>query len=126
MERFGIMGGGTTMRTGAPEFGERFRIDGGDGDQAFFSQPQILRLTEAAWFPSRVRRGEALLFVVEGGQNSGEYIALTTRVMASLVDQIRDHGWASGVVHRIRNPTPSFDGSERDADPIGMAFIERL
>jgi hypothetical protein len=114
------------MKTGAPTFGELFRIEGGDGDPTFFSKPQILRLTDAAWFPNRVLRGDALLFVVEGGQNAGEYIAVTTRVIASLVDQISDQGWASGVVHKIRNPTSSFDGSERDAFPIGMAFIERM
>jgi hypothetical protein len=106
--------------------GQQFVMDGGDGDQSFFSERKMMRLTTAAWFPGHVRRGPAMLLVVEGGKHDGEYVALTTRVLASLDDQLTERNWASVVVHRIKNPTPSFDGSEKDAYPIGMSFVEKI
>jgi hypothetical protein len=116
----------TTLKPGALKLGEHFVIPGGDGDQKFFLEPRFLRLTEASWFPGQVRRGEALLFVIDEGDHAGQFVALTTKTMARLQDQISEYGWASVVVHLIRNPTASFDGNEKDAAPIGMAFVERV
>lgn len=113
-------------RIGPLEIGELCEIPGGDGEPDFFIIPRRIRLTEADWFPGRLIRGEALLFLVEGGgKYGGKYVALTTRVLAPLRDQLVSYGNASVVVHLINNPTSSFDGSERDADPFGMAVVVR-
>jgi len=108
------------------EAGEQFFIPSGDGDARFFSEPLGLRLVEAEWFPGRVARGEAILFLVEGGNYSGQYLALTSKAVMGLREQIVRYGYAGVVVHRITNPTASFDGSEKDAFPIGMAFVWRM
>ena len=121
-----LVSGCMTNQTGRLEIGDRFLIDTGDGDPMFFGAPLTLRLTEAPWFPGHVLRGKALLFVIEGGRYSGEYVALTSRVLAGLEDHLMEHGWASVVVHRITNPTTSFDGGGEDADPIGMAAVRSI
>jgi hypothetical protein len=113
------LAGCTTMKSN-----ELFRIDGGDGDQNFFGTPLILERTQTRWFHGKVLRGEAMLFIVVGGKFAGEYVALTSRTMDKLDDQLSRYGWASVVVHRIRNPTTTFNGSEEDADPVGMSFVE--
>ena len=110
-----------------PAIGQRFRILGGDGDQHFFSNAGIMRLTEADWFPGRVGEfGRAILFVIETGPFAGEYIALTSRVRMSLEDQIVRHGHVSAVVHRISNPAATFDGGAKDSLAIGMAAVDRI
>jgi hypothetical protein len=58
----------------------RFRVDGGDGDQRYFSSPLDMVLTEANWFPHEVPEfGEALLFTVVGGVHDSEYIVVTRK-----------------------------------------------
>jgi hypothetical protein len=113
------------LQAGAPKLGERFVIPQGDGNE-FFSEPRSLRLAEATWFPGRVPRGDALLFVVEEGVYAGQYVALTTRTLADLKSQISKFGWASVIVHLIRNPTSTFAGDEQSAVAIGMAWVKRL
>ncbi len=105
------------------DVGQRFRLNTGDGDAEFFSEPMILEVASAPWFPGRVLRGEAKLLRIAGGKFAGEYIAVTTRVREPLDGQVRRQGNASVVIHRILNPTSTFDGSEKDASPIGMAFV---
>lgn len=102
-----------------------YKIDGGDGDQSYFSAPLILELAVEAWFNGELRRGDAELFRVKHGQHKGTYVALTSRVLESIESQLERHNIASVVVHIIRNPTASFDGSDKDADPIGMSAVER-
>lgn len=92
----------------------------------FFSKPRNIRLTEADWFPGRVRRGEALLFIVEDDEYRGEYIALTPRGPAHLGEVLAAYKLASVVVHRIKNPTATFNGDKEDAFPIGMGAAKRL
>lgn len=113
-------------KQGIPALGERFMVDGGDGDQSFFGEPKVLRLIEADWFPGRLLFGEALLFVVDEGPLAGTYVALTARGMSSLAKNLTELGWSSVVVHLIRNPTESFDAGGEDADAIGMSYVERL
>lgn len=108
------------------EVGQLFCIAGGDGDPKFFSEPKILKLVDAPWFRGRVLRGEGLLFQIEGGVHAGDYVVVTSRTLAPIEAHIAKYGWASVVVHKITNPTTSFDGNEMDAEPVGMAFIERL
>lgn len=102
-----------------------YKIGGGDGDQSYFSAPLILELAEEAWFDGEVRRGDASLFRVKHGQHKGTYVALTSRVLESIERQLERQNIASVVVHIIRNPTASFDGSDKDAEPIGMSVFER-
>ena len=120
-----LLGACMPPRPSVLKIGDRFRIDTGDGDQQFFSEPKDLRLTDAAWFSRQLPRGEALLFIVENGPYSGKYVAVTSRVVEGLEDQIASRGVASVVVHLVSNPTSSFDGSTKDAFPIGMAAIWR-
>jgi hypothetical protein len=116
-----------TANPGTPRIGDRFRIEGGDGDQTIVGASLILRLTGAEWFsasiPGYPERGEALLFVVNDGALSGEYIALTSRTTRSLRHQFETQGWASTVVHWFTEPGqgPSFG-----LKTPGMAFVERL
>ncbi|MDX5365616.1 MAG: hypothetical protein LPK88_04240 [Alphaproteobacteria bacterium] len=117
----------TKMKTGSLETGQRFRIIGGDGDPAFFSKPRDIRLTETDWFPGHVQLGDALLFVVDDTEYAGRYVALTSHTLARLPQHLSQYGWASVVVHDIRNPSHSFDGDNSDdAFAIGMGVVERV
>jgi len=102
-----------------------YKIDGGDGDQFYFSTLLILELTAEAWFDGKVRRGDAELFRVKEGQHEGTYIALTSRVLESIESQLDRQNIASVIVQVIKNPTTTFEGSDRDATPVGMSFVER-
>ena len=65
---------------GTVKLSGRFRIDGGDGDQSYFSAPLNMVLADASWFPYEVPEfGEALLFTIDGGLHDGEYIVVTAR-----------------------------------------------
>lgn len=114
------------MKTRSLETGQLFQIIGGDGDPGFFSKPRNIRLTETDWFPGRVRRGEALLFLLEDDEYGGDYVALTPRGPAHLGEVLAEYKLASVVVHQIRNPTSSFSGDEEDAFPVGMGVAKRL
>lgn len=103
-----------------------YKIEGGDGDQNYFSSALILEPAEEAWFGGEVRRGDAMLFLVKKGEHEGTYIALTSRGLDSTESQLERRNIASVIVHIIKNPSTTFDGSERDADPIGMSVLERL
>ena len=102
---------------------ERFRIEGGDGDPEFFAEPIVLRPISAPWFPGKIGEwyGDAMLFMAEGGRYEGEHIALTPRTVGRLDAQFATNGWASVIVHRITNPSESFDGSAKDVRSVGMA-----
>lgn len=114
----------TTTKLDAPAIGHRFRFDQGDGDQRFLGVPKPLRLVDADWFPGTIPGfGEAMLFVIEDGEFAGEYVAITTRVQGSLVAQFVKSGTASAVVHRVRNPTASYEETRDEFDPSGMAPV---
>ena len=102
-----------------------YYIDGGDGDQLWFGSKLNLKVVTADWFIGELRRGEAHLFQVIDGQFSGQYIAITSRVLAPINAQLEDCNFASVVVHEIRNPSDSFDAFGQDAHAIGMAVIYR-
>ncbi len=103
---------------------ERFRIEGGDGDQEFFSEKRILKQGQAPWFHERFGEwyGDAMLFVTEGGAHDGEYVVLTPRTIGNLREKFARDGWASVVVHRIINPTIPFDVT-KSAKSIGMGVV---
>jgi hypothetical protein len=106
--------------------GEKFWIDRGDGDQNYFSAPIGVVLTEASWFPPDLRNfGEALLFVVEGGTHSGEYIAATSNGYG-LREKLSVHGYSTAIIWRIANSTPTYDqANSRDLENIGMSIVWR-
>jgi len=100
-----------------------FKIDGGGGDQNFFGQQILLRRVDEGWFPKEIPgRGPALLLQVVGGKFANDFVGVTSRIVTPLEEQLHSGG-ASVVVHRMSNPGPSFDPN-RDADAIGMSFIE--
>ena len=100
-------------------------IDGGDGDQSFFASRHRLKMVSEDWFPGHLPRGAAILFkIVNDGEYSGRYVATTSRVQSSIESQLNDDGVASVIVHLIKNPSHSFDGTSKDAYPVGMSVLE--
>lgn len=103
-----------------------YKIDGGDGDQQFFSEELLLERTDTDWFPGRVKRGEAQLYRIVKGKFIDKYLIVTSRVHSSIDEQMSSRGIASVVVQIVNNPTKSFDGSDRDAFPFGMSVLEKV
>lgn len=103
---------------------ERVRIEGGDGDQLFFLEHFNLKPATASWFPQKLGEwpGDALLFVTEGGLCDGDYVALTPRGGGQLQEMLDVSGYASVIVHKITNPTASFDPG-KDELAVGMAMV---
>ncbi|HMI20791.1 MAG TPA: hypothetical protein VK533_14740 [Sphingomonas sp.] len=108
------------------EIGSTFKIDGGDGDQDFFPSPMIARRVSEPWFGGTLPRGQAYLLQLANGKHIGEYVAVTSRQVASLSDQLANGPWASVVVHRILQPGEGFSPTVEAAPAIGMAIIEAL
>jgi hypothetical protein len=104
----------------------QFRFDGGDGDQSYFSETFLADLVIEPWFPSTIERGPAYLVKVKTGSHRGEYLALTSRMVASLEEQLRVRDYLSVVVHQVRDPGPGFVASADRLPAIGMAAIEAL
>lgn len=104
---------------------EILNIDGGDGDRRFLGERLQLKSVDEPWFPSEIAGREAHLFRAVGGRWHGEYFALTSRLTASLLEQIRDMNGASVVLHKIWNPGPTFDpNNPKDEYAAGMAWAE--
>jgi hypothetical protein len=104
----------------------RFLFEGGDGDQSYFSKSFIAERVFEPWFPDVIERGSAYLLKVLTGPHQDEYLAITSRVVASLEDQIAIRNYISVVVHTLRNPGPGFVASPENLFAIGMAAIEVL
>lgn len=106
--------------------GARFRMDGGDGDQAYFGQPMSLKVVREPWFPERLPRGQAYLLLAETGPFAGQYFAITSRQTNSIEEQLARSSFVSVVVHHITRPGPAFQVTNLDdAEAIGMAVIVR-
>lgn len=101
-------------------------INGGDGDQSYFSEPMFLQDAAADWFSASVLQGEGKLLVATRGKQAGRYFIVTARGSQSVQVQLETDACASVVVHLVTNPTASFDGSGRDAVAIGMSVLEYL
>jgi len=103
-----------------------FRFDGGDGDQSYFCKTFIAERVFEQWFPSIIQRGPAYLVKIKNGSHRDEYLALTSRMAASLEDQLKARNYLSVVVHRVCDPGPGFIASAERLPAIGMAAIEVL
>lgn len=106
--------------------GTRFRFAGGDGDQSYFAEPFLTERVIEPWFPSNIERGPAYLVKVLTGAHRGEYLALTSRVLATLEEQSATRGYLSVVVHVVCDPGPGFVASPERLPAIGMAAVEVL
>lgn len=102
----------------------RLLIDGGDGDQTYFSNPLTLESETCAWFDADTPRGAALLFKITSGKHRGEYVALTSRVKAGLEDQLKTQGSASVIVNVIRQVGSEYRPTLENLDAVGMAFAD--
>ena len=103
---------------------QAYVIDGGDGDQTYFSEPIHLQDATADWFGGRVFLGEGKLLVAMRGKQAGRYFVVTARGSRSVEAQLEGDGNASVIVHVVTNPTASFDGSTKDAVALGMSVLE--
>tara|TARA_R110002051_G_C8362772_1_gene442175 strand:- start:68 stop:424 length:357 start_codon:yes stop_codon:yes gene_type:complete len=105
---------------------KKYVIDGGDGDQTYFSEPIFLEKVQADWFEGQVRFGDGMLLRATRGKHAGVYFVVTSRLTDSLASQLDGNSAASVIVHVVANPTKSFDGGTKDAYPFGMTFLEPL
>lgn len=104
---------------------QTYLIDGGDGDQTYFSEPIHLQDAAADWFGGNVFLGEGKLLIATRGKQTGRYFIVTARGSKSIDTQLEEHVNASVVVHVVTNPTASFDGSTMDAVALGLSVLER-
>ena len=102
----------------------RLRLNGGDGDQSYFSEPIELEVVERDWFKPETPRGIAKLTQVLSGRHVGEYIALTSRVLASIEEQLAHRSAASVVVMVVKDPGPGFEPTLDRLDAVGMSFVD--
>jgi hypothetical protein len=106
---------------------QRFRIDGGDGDQDLFGEILILQRVTASWFRNRIGEfyGEAWLVRVIEGPRAGLLLALTPRTIGKIDDAIASFGWKSVIVHGIDYPGYDLEAYGPRSIVGGMTFIER-
>jgi hypothetical protein len=102
----------------------RFVFDGGDGDQRYLGDPFIAERVFEPWFPKQIYDGEAYLALILTGAHKDEYLALTSRMVASLEEQLRVRDYLSVVVHLVRNPGPDFTADAGNLPAIGMAAVK--
>jgi len=102
----------------------KLHFDGGDGDQGYLGSPFTAVRVYEPWFPDRVRRGPAWLVRIGSGAHEGEFLALTSRVVASLDEQLEIRDYLSVVVHVVKQPGPGFSETEENLPAIGMAAVE--
>lgn len=104
----------------------QFKFNGGDGDQKYFSAPFLAERVVEPWFPSIIERGPAYLLKVKTGIHCGEYLAITSRMLASLEEQMSIRNYLSVVVHAVVDPGYGFIASSERLPAVGMAIIEVL
>lgn len=104
----------------------RFRFDGGDGDQNWFGESFLAEQVKVPWFPPTIADEPAYLLKVLTGHHRGEFIAITSRVVASLEEQLRVRDFISVVVHIVLDPGPGFRADGEHLTSIGMAAIEAI
>ena len=84
---------------------------------------------ERDWFQPETPQGRAKLVIVVSGPRVGKYFALTSRVVASIDDQLAERNHASVVVSVVvsvvSNPGPRFR-PKVNLDAVGMALVELI
>ena len=111
-----------------PEFvGERFLIDGGDGDQTLFGAPMYLERVKAAWFDGDAfKRSNSWLMRVVSDKHCGLVFAISPRTFGTIGEGIAADGWKSVVVSGL----PEQPGCTAQLYPEcaagGMTFMEHL
>lgn len=103
-----------------------FKIDGGDGDQAFFEPGYWVETGSAPWFDPAFPRGQALLLRAITGIHAGRYLAITSRVPASIDEQIASRGMASVILHTIEHAGDAFAADTDAVRAVGMTVIARV
>ena len=107
---------------------EKFRIDGGDGDQKLFGAPLVFQRVTAPWFNGDLGQlsGDAWLVRVVDGPRTGLLLGLTPRTTGNIADDIALQGWKSVIVHGL--DYPGLDATTHGPRTIigGMAFMERI
>ena len=106
------------------EAGTRLVLDGGDGEQAWFSGLIELEVVERDWFNPETPRGRGSLVEVVSGKLAGKYVALTSKMQAPIDEQLAKRRSASVVVNVVRHPGPNFRPDVYGLDAVGMGFIE--
>lgn len=99
----------------------RLLLLGGDGDQSYLSARSELEVVEQDWFQPETPRGRAKLVIVVSGPRVGKYFALSSKVVASIDDQLAEGDHASVV----SNPGPGFR-PKVNLDAIGMALVKLI
>ncbi|MEG3145383.1 hypothetical protein U1839_12045 [Sphingomonas sp. RT2P30] len=103
-----------------------FKINGGDGDQHFFSSPFLVEECCESWFDENTPRGTGILVKIISGSNLGTFLVLTSKVTSSIENQIAHGGWASVVVHTVREIGDKFESNLDNLRGIGMAAIQKI
>lgn len=98
--------------------GDKFFLNGGDGNQSFFAEPKTIKFSSLDWTPRITGFSDAYIFEILNGNLSGQFIALTSRWVMTLPEQIKSNNGASVIVHGW----PAEPGSRG----IGMSYIEKL
>ena len=96
-------------------------IDGGDGGGGFFSEKRHLKPVSQDWFPGEINGRKADLYEVIGDHSKYTYVALTSRVTATMEEQMQFNQGASVVVHEIK----LINGNQYTSNAIGMSFLEK-
>ncbi len=104
----------------------KLSFGGGDGDQSYFGEPFVAERVVEGWFPEMLEFGPAWLVRILDGRHRGEYLALTSRVKASLEEQMAIRDMLSVVVQAIKTPGVGFVETETTAPAIGMTAAEVL
>ena len=103
----------------------RLLLLGGDGDQSYLSARSELEVVERDWFQPETPRGRAKLVIVVSGPRVGKYFALSSKVVASIDDQLAEGNHASVVVSVVSNPGLGFR-PKVNLDAIGMAVVKLI
>jgi uncharacterized protein YaiL (DUF2058 family) len=102
----------------------RLLLNGGDGDQSYFSTSTVLEEVQREWFDDNTVRGPAKLVRLLNGPHAGEYAALTSRVLASIDEQLVERHTASIILNVVKRRAPTDEDTPYVLDSIGMGIVE--
>ncbi|KAF0180740.1 MAG: hypothetical protein FD160_1702 [Caulobacteraceae bacterium] len=104
-----------------------YLLEDGDGFPWFMHLKHKLRVTEEPWFSGYARGQPAKLFVVLGPEHAGRYVALESRLTATLEVQMSFCGVASVVVNLVENPTTTYGQNPmQDVIAVGMTVLRHV